>query len=81
MRVKRWLQQHQVDLYWGPDAFLAESPSKTKSVVTIHDLAWEHIRSGMILKWFLDFILNGCLRTVQRADHIISISDLQAMIW
>ena len=32
VRVKRWLKQYQVDLYWGPDAFLAESPSKTKTL-------------------------------------------------
>ena len=52
------VELHQVDLYWGPDAFLAESPSTTKSVVTIHDLAWEHHRSGMILEC-QGFIQNG----------------------
>ena len=74
VRVKRWLKQHQVDLYWGPDAFLAESPSKTKSVVTIHDLAWEHRpewNAPRVSRFYSKWVPRYC----ERADHIISISD------
>ena len=74
VRIKRWLEKHQMDLYWGPDAFLAGSPSKTKSILTIHDLAWEHNPAWnpqMVSRFYANWVPTYCTR----ADHIISISD------
>ena len=73
VQITRWLQKNPVDVYWGPDAFLAKSSEGTRSLMTIHDLAWEHNahwNSSRVSKFYAQWVPQYC----DRADHIISIS-------
>lgn len=63
-----------LDLYHALDFFLPPTRRQTRTVVTIHDLSYEHFPE-QTMPGMLDFLRTHVPRSVAVADHVIAVSE------
>ena len=72
LRIETWTGP--LDLFHAPDFFLPPLRSKTRSIVTIHDLSF--VREPETVMPGMGMPLNSRVpRSVARADHVIAVSE------
>jgi glycosyltransferase involved in cell wall biosynthesis len=64
----------RIDLFHATDFFLPPTRSTTRTVLTIHDLAFERY-PGETMPGMQDFLTTVVPRSVRRADHLIAVSE------
>ncbi len=72
--IPRVYKQKKCDVFFSPDGFLSLSASISKSLLTIHDLAYLHFPDhvGKIMLWYYQWFVP---KFVSKATHIITVSD------
>lgn len=72
--IPRIFKLKNCDVFFSPDGFLSLSGSVSKSLLTIHDLAYIHFPDhvGKIMLWYYRRFVP---KFVSKATHIITVSD------